>query len=414
MNKIIKCRICNNPNLVSILKLGKFSLTGIFPKEKNQNITRGNLELVKCHDEENSSCGLVQLSENFDLNEMYGDNYGYRSALNNSMVDHLKSIISDITKHISLKKGDLIIDIGSNDGTTLSFYDQNIYDLVGIDPTAYRFKQYYNENIKIVSDFFSKDIIEKNNYFNRAKIITSFAMFYDLEDPIEFATTISKTLDEKEGIWVFEQSYLPSMLNQMAYDTICHEHLEYYSLKQIEWICKKSNLKIIDVELTNTNGGSFLVKCAHINSNLDANNQKIQSVIKREQALGINDLEIYEVFKKNIESLKNDLIKLIKKINNNGHKVYGVGASTKGNVILQYCNFSSQDIEYICEVNSDKFGSFTPGTNIPIVDEKEINIGKDDYLIILPWHFKFFFLSSDHYKNKNLIFPLPKIEIIKT
>ena len=412
MNKINSCRICGNQNLIKIVNLGNQSLTGVFPNNKEDQPSYGELELVKCHHETKNHCGLVQLSNSFDLNEMYGDNYGYRSSLNISMVNHLKKIIEKIVKNIQLKDNDLIIDIGSNDGTTLSFYNSTKYNLVGIDPTASRFKEYYNSNIKIISDFFSSKIINENKFNKKAKIITSFAMFYDLEDPIEFAKTISNTLDEKEGIWALEQSYLPTMITNNAYDTICHEHLEYYGLNQIKWICDNSDLKIIDVELTNTNGGSFLIKCCHKNSIYTSNENNIKQILENENKLGVKDLDLYKDFRNNILKNKEDLINLISNIKKSGQKVYGIGASTKGNVILQYCDFSVSDIPAIGEVNKDKFNCFTPGTNIPIIDEKEILAYEDKYLLVLPWHFKDFFISSKIYKSQKLIFPLPELKVV--
>ena len=247
MNKITECRICKNKNLVSILNLGNQNLTGVFPKLNEPQPSSGELELVKCHGDDKNNCGLIQLSTSFDLNEMYGENYGYRSSLNNTMLKHLNKIVDKIKTIVKLNDNDLVIDIGSNDGSTLSFYDEKKYNLVGIDPTAERFRKYYKKNIKIISEFFSNNIINNNNFNNKAKIITSFAMFYDLEDPIEFAKSVANAINKQDGLWVLEQSYLPTMLSQNAYDTICHEHLEYYSLKQIIWILEKSNLKLIDV-----------------------------------------------------------------------------------------------------------------------------------------------------------------------
>ena len=159
MNKITECRICKNKKLIPILNLGDQELTGVFPKNNEPKPSSGELELVKCHGL--NSCGLIQLSRSFDLNEMYGENYGYRSSLNNTMLIHLRKIVEKIKNIVSLENGDLIVDIGSNDGTTLSFYDEKKYNLVGIDPTAERFKQYYNDNIQIISDFFSNEIVNQ-------------------------------------------------------------------------------------------------------------------------------------------------------------------------------------------------------------------------------------------------------------
>ena len=414
MKPINECRICKNKNLKKIINLGNFSFTGIFPKKNNQKISKGILQLLKCHGRSNKVCGLVQLSQNFDLKKMYGRNYGYRSSLNSSMVKHLKNIVSNIKNELSLKKNDLIIDIGSNDGTTLSFYDNYKFDLVGIDPTAKYFKKYYKNNIKIISEFFSKKIIEKYNYKKKAKLITSFAMFYDLSDPLYFAKVISETLSEDDGLWVFEQSYLPTMLKNVSYDTICHEHIEYYSLKQIQWICGKADLRIVDVNKSNANGGSIIVKCSHKNSKYKSKKKKINNILIKEKNLGLDKLNIYKKFKINVEQSKHKLFNLIRDIKKKGKNVYALGASTKGNVILQYCNLDATLIESVGEINITKFGSFTPGTKIPIVDEKKIILNNsDDYFLILPWHFQDFFLNSKIYKNKNLIFPLPRLKIHK-
>ncbi len=412
IKNINECRICKNKNLVSILNLGKQHLTGVFPKLNEPEPSIGELELVKCHGNDIDNCGLIQLSASFELDEMYGDNYGYRSSLNNSMLQHLKSIVENIKTIVKLNSNDLIIDIGSNDGSTLSFYDENKFKLVGIDPTAERFREYYRKNTQIISEFFSGDIIENNNFINKAKIITSFAMFYDLEDPIEFSRNVSRALNKKEGIWVLEQSYLPSMLSQNAYDTICHEHLEYYALKQIKWILDKSDMRIIDIELTDTNGGSFVIYCSHNDSIYQVNEKNIYNVENYEKNLKLNELKIYNTFYKNILQSRDDLKKFIKEKKNNNEKIFGIGASTKGNVILQFCDFSPNDIESIGEINKEKFGSMTPGTNIPIISEKEVLESDCKYLLILPWHFKNFFLNSKNFKNKTLIFPLPKLEII--
>ena len=365
IKKIKECRICKNKNLISILNLGKQSLTGVFPKINEPEPSIGELELVKCHGL--NACGLIQLSRSFDLNEMYGENYGYRSSLNNTMLIHLRKIVEKIKNIVSLENGDLIVDIGSNDGTTLSFYDEKKYNLVGIDPTAERFKQYYNDNIQIISDFFSNEIVNQNQFNNKAKIITSFAMFYDLEDPIEFAKSISDLIDKKEGLWILEQSYLPSMLSQNAYDTICHEHLEYYSLKQIQWILDNSDMKLINVELTDTNGGSFVIYCSHKESKYKENIDKIKSVQNFEANLKLDEKEIYDIFYKNILKSKDNLINFIREKKQKNEKVCAIGASTKGNVILQFCNISTNDLDYIGEINEEKFGSVTPGTNIPII-----------------------------------------------
>ncbi len=416
IEKIKACRICDNTNLVLLLNLGEQTLTGVFPKTKTEKITSGPLELVECVGHKGEDvCGLVQLHHVYDNKEMYGMNYGYRSGLNQSMVRHLQSIVRKITERITLYKDDLIIDIGSNDCTLLKSYpsDKGLV-LVGIDASGEKFKKYYPDHIQLIPDFFLGATIKKHFQNKRAKVITSIAMFYDLEKPFEFVKQINETLDD-DGIWVFEQSYLPMMLSTSAYDTICHEHAEYYALKQIKWMLDKAGLKIVDVELNDTNGGSFQVTAAKKNSNLKPNEQKMEELLKKEEEMRLNDFSAYQKFEGNIERHKRDLQQLVHQINNSGKKIFGYGASTKGNVILQYCGFTAKDIPYIAEVNEDKFGSFTPATHIPIISEKEAKALKPDYLLVLPWHFKEGILKREKeflQSGGKFIFPLPQIEII--
>jgi hypothetical protein len=412
--EISKCRICGNKNLEPLVHLGEQTLTGVFPKDKNTVITRGPLELVKCysHDGQNV-CGLVQLHHSYDSVEMYGDNYGYRSGLNQSMVKHLRGIVAEICQRMTLSEGDIIIDIGGNDSTLLRSYpsDQGL-NLMVIDPTSVKFSQHYPPYIRYTADFFSAGTY--NKLFNKkAKVITSIAMFYDLEEPLKFVQDIHDVLDD-EGIWVFEQSYLPYMVDTTSYDTICHEHLEYYAIKQISWLFEKVGLKIVDINFNNANGGSFRITAAKNASSIAIDTAKIKDAIDDEDRLGYNQLEIYRKFAKSVEEHRKDLMKLLGDLKSEGKKILGYGASTKGNVLLQYCGITAGDIECIAEVNEDKFGSFTPNTLIPIISEKEARAKKPDYFFVLPWHFRDGIIERENEFLKNggkLIFPLPEIEI---
>ena len=221
--EVHRCRICHCQTLVPLLHLGQQSLTGVFPASSDEPITRGPLELVKCHAD--GGCGLVQLRHSYDAAEMYGANYGYRSSLNRSMAAHLEVKVAKLMALMPPKAGDLVLDIGSNDGTLLSFYAPDLV-LVGMDPTAAEFRKYYRPDIKVLTDFFSAAKFKAQFGGRKAKIITSIAMFYDLDEPRQFVEQVAEILDD-EGIWHFEQSYLPTMLAQNAYDTNCHENVEY-------------------------------------------------------------------------------------------------------------------------------------------------------------------------------------------
>ena len=328
------------------------------------------------------------------------------------MVSHLNSKVQKILSITSLKDDDLVIDIGSNDGTTLGFYPQNL-DLVGIDPTALKFSKYYLSHIKLIPDFFTAEKAVKYFGSKKAKVVTSFSMFYDLEDPVRFASDISSILDPEHGVWVFEQSYMPEMLKMNSYDTICHEHLEYYSLAQIEWIANKANLKILDVELNNVNGGSFSITACVKTSKMKVNEASLNKMREFETASKLSTLEPYFEFSKRIMHSRAELIKFISNAKEEGKKIFGLGASTKGNVLLQYCGLSSEDIISIADVNPDKFGAFCPGSLIPIEDESKILARKPDYLLVLPWHFKEFFFKSNSFKGLKLVFLLPHLEIVE-
>jgi hypothetical protein len=219
--EISRCRVSNSENLISVLNLGYQTLTGVFQKRTSEKITRGPLELVWCPDS-----GLLQLKHSYEPSEMYGNNYGYRSGLNQSMVNHLVDKVSYLERIVPLNSGDVVVDIGSNDATLLKAYSSRYIRRIGIDPTGKKFANYYTTDITLVPDFFSVEAfrsVEKSP----AKIVTSIAMFYDLESPVNFAMQVESILSD-DGVWHFEQSYMPSMLRMNSYDTICHEHIEYY------------------------------------------------------------------------------------------------------------------------------------------------------------------------------------------
>lgn len=407
-SEIKKCRLCGNCDLSLVMKLGELALTGIFPKNRTQIVPGGPVDLVKCNQQ--SGCGLVQLKQSYSLDSMYGMNYGYRSGLNPSMVQHLENKVRQILSMGVLDRGDLVLDIGSNDSTTLRAYPEKVYDLVGIDPTAVKFSSFYPPSIRLIPEFFSANRISKVLDGRKAKVITSFSMFYDLEAPLSFAKEIEDTLHD-DGVWILEQSYLPAMLQTNSFDTICHEHLEFYSLRQIHWICEKVGLKIIDVEFNEINGGSFSITTAKVRSKHTPDYQHIEQILSREEGLGLSGTDVFEHFRIRVEQVRQNVVDFLIKAKAEGKSVHALGASTKGNVLLQYFKLDSTLIKSIGEVNPDKYGSFTPGSLIPIVSEEEVLKNNPDYILVLPWHFKKFFIKSDKFKESKLVFLLPNLEI---
>jgi hypothetical protein len=406
--EISKCRISGSTNLLTVLSLGEQCLTGVFPKTSSESVTQGPLDLVWCPDS-----GLLQLKQSYSVDEMYGDNYGYRSGLNRSMVVHLTNKIAALERLVSLSADDLVIDIGSNDATSLKAYAGR-HRKVGIDPTGKKFAQYYTDDITLLPDFFSAHLFRATFPHDRAKIVTSIAMFYDLENPVAFVRDIESVLAD-DGVWHFEQSYMPSMLRTHSYDTICHEHLEFYSFRVVKNLLESCGMRVVDVQMNAINGGSFAVTACKRGSAYRSNAPVIDWMLQQEEDMGLDTPRPYREFEEKVFKHRKHLTGLIDAILSDGKTIFGYGASTKGNVLLQFCGLTAKQIPFVAEVNEQKFGCFTPGTNIPIISEKAAHAMKPDYFLVMPWHFKHTILEREKEflaRGGKLIFPLPEIEII--
>ena len=403
------CRVSGSKNLVSVLDLGHQVLTGVFPKSPSDRTTSGPLDLVWCPDS-----GLLQLRHSYDPREMYGENYGYRSGLNPSMVNHLSETVRCLERMVILTSGDVVLDIGSNDATTLRAYSTRGVRRIGIDPTGRKFAKSYTDDIRLVPELFSSaayHAVEERP----AKIVTSIAMFYDLDAPVEFARQIESVLDDS-GVWHFEQSYMPSMLRMNSYDTVCHEHLEYYSLTLVQTILDRAGLKVVDVVTNAVNGGSFAVTAVKAgNQSLPQNLPVIDWLLEQEDRMGLTTPRPYRDFEERVFRHRDDLTRLIRTLNADGKMVLGYGASTKGNVVLQFCGLTNKDIPAIADVNPDKVGCYTPGTHIPIISEEQARAMEPDYFLVLPWHFKDGIIRREQEylaRGGKMIVPFPEIEII--
>ena len=408
---ITKCRVCKNADLRMVVDLGIQYLTGVFPRAvDSSSITKGPLELVKCFGGEDV-CGLVQLRHSFPATEMYGETYGYRSGLNTSMVNHLQSKVSKIEELISLNSDSLIIDIGSNDGTTLAAY-QHGPRLIGIDPAAKKYSSYYPDHVEFIPDFFSADLIQNATNGKRASVVTSFAMMYDLEDPVSFAKEVASILHQ-DGIWMFEQSYLPSMVESMAYDTICHEHIEYYSLKAMKYLIEQNGLEIVDVFLDDINGGSLITSIAHpgvfeVSSN-------VTEQLKIEKDFGLMELSPYKNFEEGIHVIKDRLVSILNTAKDQKKRVAIYGASTRGATIWQYLELGPDLIESAVERQPEKIGKVFSAIGIPIISEEQMRLDPPDYLLVGPWFLRESFVQREKdylSRGGTFIFPLPKVELV--
>lgn len=409
--EISACRCCGNRALAPILSLGMQFLTGTFPRSPHEPLTSGPLELVKCHGD--AACGLVQLRHTYDSAELYGTNYGYRSSLNASMVNHLRSTATRLVRRFPCPDGSLVLDIGSNDGTLLSFMPPELAR-VGMDPTIVKYAGRYDPTIDAIPALFSARDFRARYGARRAATITSIAMFYDLEDPLAFVRDVAAVL-APDGVWLLEQSYLPAMLEHNAYDTVCHEHLEYYGLSQVMWVMAQCGLRVIDAEVNDVNGGSFAVTVCHAEAIHRPNQGAIEALLSLERERRLDELAPYEAFAARVAQHRDDLRATLGALRRDGASVLGYGASTKGNVILQYCGLSSREIPAMAEVNEDKFGAFTPGTGIPIISEREAHARRPDYLLVMPWHFRENLVRREAAyleRGGRMIFPLPSITVV--
>jgi len=380
----------------------------------------GRVEMKMMFDEKTSA---VRLETAAPLDTMYGK-YWYRSGINQTMTNELKGIVDNINSLIKLKKSDVWLDIACNDGTLLSFVSKDLIR-IGVDPVDDTYK---NESVKhadlIIQDYFTHSALKKSKFGkHKAKVVTTIAMFYDLENPEIFLKDVYNVMED-DGLFVCQMSYTPLMIEQMAFDNICHEHIFYYSLKTIKTLYEANGFKIVDCQLNDINGGSFRVYAMKdvgditkfsTQPNRDVCNFRVQSLLRYEKEQEYNTPGIWNLFYKNLLELKTKTYNFIKQEKAKGKTIWGYGASTKGNTLLQFFNLDHTMIDGIAERSPYKFGLKTVGTNIPIYSEKDMRLAKPDYLLILPWHFINEFIEREKdYLNAGgkFIVPCPKFLVI--
>ena len=408
IKKIDKCRNCKKNKLENLFNLGNLSYTGKFPQDIRVNVPKVRIALVKC-----KNCHLVQLDRNFNPKYLYGKDYGYRSGINKTMSNHLKNTALFLSKKANIEKGDYVLDIASNDGTLLNSYNNGVIK-VGVDPLIYKFKDFYKKINFSINSFFSYKEIAKSRIRSKFKIITALSVFYDLKDPNKFMNDISKIIDQTKGIFLLEHTDLYSILKNNLFDTICHEHLEYYSTEVIIDMALRNNLRVFSVSENDINGGSKRFLICHKNADYQINTKLLNKYINLENKLGIKNKSCYKLFFNKIIRLRNNLNKIISNLKRANKTIHGYGASTKGNVLLQFYNLNKKQIPLIADRNSKKNNCYTPGTKIKIISEEMSRSLKPDYYLVLPWHFKKEILLRERKIMKSgtrFIFPLPKITI---
>lgn len=410
------CRVCGSSALTKVIDLGEQHLQGSFvkPGKEIPPIRKISMTLLRCDPtKDERACGLLQMEHTVPPEILYSA-YWYLSGTNDTMRNHLRGIVEEASA-IFNKPVARVLDVGCNDGTLLSYFPDD-YEKYGVDPSDVAGR--IQSSITVVQDIFPSDELISRLDGKKIDILTSIAMFYDLEDPIDFTRGIKQVLSP-EGIWVFEMSYMPTMLKMTSYDTICHEHLEYYSLAVIEFIMKQAGMKIFNVSLNSINGGSIRCYATHSDNftyKQESFISNIKSLHQEEFDLELDTDKPYKNFQDRINVHRDELMSLLKQLKQEGNKIHIYGASTKGNTILQWCGIDQKIIDYAAERNPDKYGAFTLGTNIPIISEAESRAMNPDYYLVLPWHFKEEFIEREKEtleKGVGLIFPLPVVETIK-
>ena len=409
------CRACGSEALTRVIDLGEQHLQGSFikPGKEQPPLRKIPMTLVRCDPtKDENACGLLQMQHSVPPEVLYSA-YWYRSGINTTMRNHLKGIAEEAAELLGREQA-RVLDIGCNDGTLFKFYP-DAYEKFGIDHSDVA--QEIPAPVQVVQDIFPSKELEKLLAGEQLDIVTSIAMFYDLEDPIEFTRGIKSVL-APEGLWIFEMSYMPTMLRMNSYDTICHEHLEYYSLAVIEYILKKAGLKIFNVSLNEINGGSIRCYATHTENfsyKKKGFNRNIRALHQEEFDLELDTDKPYRNFQVRIDTHRQELVELLTRLKREGKKIHIYGASTKGNTILQWCGIDDDLIECAAERSPEKFGAMTLGTNIPIISEEESRAMEPDYYLVLPWHYKKEFIERERAiieSGTGFIFPLPKIEII--
>jgi NDP-4-keto-2,6-dideoxyhexose 3-C-methyltransferase len=407
------CRICGSASLDTVIDLGDQFIASAFvgdvvPEPLNR---RYPTEVVRCVE----GCGLVQMRHSIERKLLYADGYGYRSGTNELMRANLRSIAAGVESAVDLHPGDTVLDIGCNDGTLLDSYGVKGLDKVGFDPVSSIARSAVEKGVFVVNDFFSAQRFREARPGRKARAITSIAMFYDLEQPLDFAKQVAGLL-AADGVWVIELSYLPTMLEKISFDTICHEHLEYYALRQIEWMAERAELAVRRVEFNDTNGGSFRVFLGRRNDAArDADRNTVESARRRESGFALDTDGPYRAFREAASRIRSELTTLLQRLKADGKKVYIYGASTKGNTLLQYCAIDYRLVDKAADRNPEKWGRHTLGTDIPIISEEQARSERPDYFLVLPWHFFSGFVTREAEflaRGGKFILPLPSVRIV--
>ena len=404
---ITHCRVCKSDDITDLYSIGDLYVSD-FPEKADQGF-KAPLRMVMCN-----HCSLVQLKDTAPQEFMYTRFYWYRSGVTETMRNALRDITKSIEDRIPLQSGDVVLDIGSNDGTMLRTYTVSGLIKVGVEPASNLAEEGKKGLEYFVNDFWLYDSYWKA-VGKKAKVITAIGMFYDMEDPNQFIADAASALTP-DGVFVAQLMCLKNMLDTNDVGNICHEHLEFYSLTALEFLFDKNGFEIIDIEHNVVNGGSYRVFASLKGANLPAIPGAAERMKKyRDEEAGFDSDTVHKDFFARIEENKKKCVDFIRGEVAKGKKVWVYGASTKGNTILQYYGLDHRDIEAASERSPEKWGKVTVGTGIPIVSEDEARKANPDYFLVLPYaFFDEFYKREEEWRNKGgkFIVPLPEFRVV--
>lgn len=407
------CRVCGKGGMVPILSLGDQYAVG-FLDTAQETTVKAPLDLVLC-EPARGGCGLLQLRHTLDHELLYR-RYWYQSGISTTMVADLADLAGASTRVAGLKAGDLVIDIGCNDGTLLKQYRVQGLDRVGFEPSNL-WKLAESSGARILNDYFNAATFHRELGARRARAITSIAMFYDLEDPNAFVHDISECLDP-DGLWIVQMNYLGLMLTENTFDNISHEHLEYYSLLSVENLLNRHGLEVMDVELNDVNGGSYRLYIRRIGARIGPEPgaaARLAAVRRDEARRGFDRREIYDAFSGRIAGIRDRILSILRTEKAAGRRTYIYGASTRGLVVLQYAGIASDLIPAAVDKNRDKWGRYIAGTGIPVIPFDEYRANLPDLLLVLPYQFKreIMLQEADFLRRGGrMIFAMPEVQVV--
>ena len=416
--EITCCRTCQSVNLIEVLSLGNLAVSNFVDNPATQTGIKAPLELILC-DPAQGGCGLLQLRHTVSSELMYR-NYWYRSGINRTMTEELTDIANNAVRVADLKAGDFVVDIGANDGTLLRAYGIQGLKTIGFEPATNL--RDYNEKgtTKIIADFFNHTEWSKAFGDAKAKAITAIGMFYDLDDPNSFLVDIGKCLDDS-GVFIIQMMYMPFALEKNAFDGICHEHLEYYTMQSLENLLARHGLEIFDLETREEiNEGSIRLYIRKKDSPLGgldgaAGKGRVESLRDGEKKLGLEELNTYKVLANRIQAARQATLDFLNHEKAKGKKIHGYAASTKGNTTLQYYGITTDLLDAIADRNPTKWGKYTVASGIPIISEEDSRNQKPDYYFVLAWHFlpEFLQREQDFLKTGGkFIVSMPEFKVI--